>query len=222
MAAFARDQADCHLSPALVPNLERTGRPTSATSEQAIWDPVETLPRERAARAPARAPATTVARVLAGQPLGAARLAEAGVGGRGGHPLARRPGAPAVQLEGRPARQLPVRPARGAARTGGAGARLERVARQADRGRLHARGPRRLDRADGPLHDDGGRARRAWSCTTPTATGCSRAGTGSTTARERIGATVVPVSGGFTRPAGDAALRPRRAGADLRRRPTRW
>ena len=53
----------------------------SATSEQAMRDPVEALPRERLRALQLERLRATVARVLAGQPLGAARLAEAGVGG---------------------------------------------------------------------------------------------------------------------------------------------
>ena len=51
----------------------------SATSELAVWDPVETLPRERLRELQLERLRATVERVLAGQPLGAARLAEAGV-----------------------------------------------------------------------------------------------------------------------------------------------
>jgi phenylacetate-CoA ligase len=52
----------------------------SATSEHAVWDPVETLPRERLRELQLERLRTTVARVLAGQPPGAARLREAGIG----------------------------------------------------------------------------------------------------------------------------------------------
>jgi phenylacetate-CoA ligase len=52
----------------------------SATSERAVWDPVETVPRERLRELQLERLRTTVARVLAGQPHGAARLREAGIG----------------------------------------------------------------------------------------------------------------------------------------------
>jgi len=51
----------------------------SATSEHAVWDPVEMLPRERLRELQLERLRTTVAHVLAGQPLGAARLREAGI-----------------------------------------------------------------------------------------------------------------------------------------------
>jgi phenylacetate-CoA ligase len=51
----------------------------SATSERAIWDPVETLPRERLRELQLDRLRATVAHVLDAQPPGAARLAEAGV-----------------------------------------------------------------------------------------------------------------------------------------------
>jgi phenylacetate-CoA ligase len=51
----------------------------SATSEHAIWDPVEALPRDRLQALQLERLRATVARVLAGQPLGASRLAAAGV-----------------------------------------------------------------------------------------------------------------------------------------------
>jgi phenylacetate-CoA ligase len=53
----------------------------SATSEGAIRDPVEALPRERLRELQLERLRATVARVLDAQPLGAARLAGAGVGG---------------------------------------------------------------------------------------------------------------------------------------------
>jgi phenylacetate-CoA ligase len=53
----------------------------SATSERAIWDPVESVPRERLRALQLERLRSTVARVLAGQPLGAARLAAVGVDG---------------------------------------------------------------------------------------------------------------------------------------------
>ncbi len=51
----------------------------NATSEHAVWDPVETLPRERLRELQLERLQATVARVLSGQPRGAARLREAGV-----------------------------------------------------------------------------------------------------------------------------------------------
>ncbi len=47
MATYAREQAVCHLSPALVRNLEEHWNAAQRASEQAIWDPVETLDREQ-------------------------------------------------------------------------------------------------------------------------------------------------------------------------------
>ena len=70
MAAFAADQARCHLSPALVRNLEEH-RPMSARFERAIWDPVEQLPRERLRELQLERLRATVERV---QPLGAPAL----------------------------------------------------------------------------------------------------------------------------------------------------
>jgi len=52
----------------------------NAATEQAIWDPVETLPRERLRALQLERLRATVARVIDGQPLVAERLAEAGVG----------------------------------------------------------------------------------------------------------------------------------------------
>jgi phenylacetate-CoA ligase len=52
----------------------------SARFERAVWDPVEQLPRERLRELQLERLRTTIARVVDGQPLGAARLAEAGVG----------------------------------------------------------------------------------------------------------------------------------------------
>jgi phenylacetate-CoA ligase len=51
----------------------------SATSEQLIWDPVETAPRERLRELQLERLRATTARVIAGQPPGAARLADAGI-----------------------------------------------------------------------------------------------------------------------------------------------
>ena len=53
----------------------------SATSERAIWDPVESVPRERLRALQLERLRTTVARVVASQPLGAERLAAAGIDG---------------------------------------------------------------------------------------------------------------------------------------------
>ena len=57
-------------------------------------------------------------------------------------------------------RGLSLRPAARARRVARAIARVERDARQADGCRVHARRSRRLDRADGALHDDGRRSAR--------------------------------------------------------------
>ncbi|MEA2401127.1 MAG: phenylacetate-CoA ligase [Thermoleophilaceae bacterium] len=53
----------------------------SATSDRAIWDPVETLPRERLRELQLERLRATVAHVLEAQPLGATRLTGAGVSG---------------------------------------------------------------------------------------------------------------------------------------------
>jgi phenylacetate-CoA ligase len=54
--------------------------PTSARSEAAIWDPVETGPREALRELQLERLRTTVGRALQGQPPIASRLAEAGIG----------------------------------------------------------------------------------------------------------------------------------------------
>ena len=61
-----------------------------------------------------------------------------------------------------------------------------------------ADGPRHLGRGDGPVDPGRGRPARATWSTSPTATGCSPAGSGRTTAPSVSGCTVVPVSGGMT------------------------
>jgi phenylacetate-CoA ligase len=53
----------------------------SATSERAIWDPVESVPRERLHALQLERLRSTVARVVAGQPLAAERLAAADIDG---------------------------------------------------------------------------------------------------------------------------------------------
>jgi phenylacetate-CoA ligase len=53
----------------------------SATSERAIWDPIESVPRERLRALQLERLRSTVARVVAGQPLAAERLAAAGIDG---------------------------------------------------------------------------------------------------------------------------------------------
>ena len=60
------------------------------------------------------------------------------------------------------------------------------------------RRPRRVDRADGPLHDDGGRAARDARPQREHATACSPAATASTRAPSGSARPVLPVSGGFT------------------------
>ena len=95
---------------------------------------------------------------------------------------ARRPRPVPVHGQGRPARELPVRHVRGAARAGGARARVQRYDGQADRRRLHPRGHRHLGRGDGPVDPGGRRSSRRRRATWPTATGCSPAGSARTTA----------------------------------------
>jgi phenylacetate-CoA ligase len=53
--------------------------PTSASSEQAVWDPVETLPRERLRELQLERLRQSVERVLTAQPPAAERLRDAGV-----------------------------------------------------------------------------------------------------------------------------------------------
>ena len=74
-------------------------------------------------------------------------------GGRrpaGRRPHSRRPPAPALHHEGGLPRHVPVRTARGPDGRDRAHPRLVRDHGEADRRRLHARRPRRLDRGDGP------------------------------------------------------------------------
>ena len=56
---------------------------TSAASDSAIWDPVETAPRERLRELQLERLRATVARTIEGQPPFASRLAEAGIGDAG-------------------------------------------------------------------------------------------------------------------------------------------
>ena len=72
--------------------------PTAAASEPLIWDDAaETLPREQLPSSSSSACGQTVARVIDGQPLGAQRLAEARRHRPCGRRVARRPGAGAVR-----------------------------------------------------------------------------------------------------------------------------
>jgi phenylacetate-CoA ligase len=57
--------------------------PASAPSEAVVWDRAETLPREQLEVLQLRHLRSTVARVLRGQPAGAGRLAAAGIGAAG-------------------------------------------------------------------------------------------------------------------------------------------
>ena len=153
---YAREQAVCHLSPALVreprAQLEREGAPgvtrrrdagrassCARCSSSGCARPSSACCR-RSATAGRRGCAT--AGVTAAEDIGSlddlARLA--------------------VHRQGRPARALPVRAPGRPARAARARARLERHRRQADRGRLHAGRPRRLGRGDGALHGDRRRA----------------------------------------------------------------
>ena len=104
-----------------------------------IWDPVERLPREALRE-------LQLERLRATFQLDVESLDD----------VAELPFTDQVRV----ARGLPVR---AAARAGGvarAAARVERNARHAHGRRLHARRPRCVDRADGPLHDDGRRPAR--------------------------------------------------------------
>ena len=126
--------------------------PTVAASEPLIWDAAaETMPREQLAALQLERLRETVARVLDGQPLGAERLPQAGIAAPGDIDT----------LDDLPSSRSPTRPT--CARTYPFGLlavpreELVRVhassgtPRQADRGRLHARRPRDLDRADGAV-----------------------------------------------------------------------
>ncbi len=58
---------------------------TAAASDPLIWDDAaETMPREQLATIQLERLRATIARVLGGQPLGAQRLAEAGISAPGG------------------------------------------------------------------------------------------------------------------------------------------
>jgi phenylacetate-CoA ligase len=59
--------------------LRSTGALTAAASETKIWDPAETLPREELEQLQLERLRATVARVIKGQPLGAERLNQAGI-----------------------------------------------------------------------------------------------------------------------------------------------
>ena len=57
---------------------------------------------------------------------------------------------------------------------------------------------RHLGRRDGPLDPRRRRPARRHACTSPTATACSPAGSGAHYGAERLGCTVIPISGGMT------------------------
>ncbi len=187
----------------------------SAPSEPlAIWDPVESLPREQLRALQLERLRAVVTRVLERQPAVAAQLAAAGVSSadelRSLDDLSRLP----FSLKSSLREKLPVRPDDGAARGAGATARVERHARQAHGGGLHARRPRQLDRVDGPLHDH---RRRAAGDADP-----QRQQLRPVHRRPRLPSgrradrrDRAPSVGRLQRAAGAAAARPRRPGAGL-------
>ena len=110
---------------------------------------------------------------------------------------ARRPREVSVHGQERPARQLPVRHVRGAARAGGAHPCVVGHDRQADRGRLHAQRHRHLGRPGGALDPRGGRpagdiVHVAYGY------GLFTGGLGAHYGAEKLGCTVIPMSGGQT------------------------
>ena len=110
---------------------------------------------------------------------------------------ARRPRAVSVHGQERPARQLSVRPVRGAARAGGAHPRVVGHDRQADRRRLHARDiDTWADLVARSIRAAGGRpgdiVHVAYGY------GLFTGGLGAHYGAERLGCTVIPMSGGQT------------------------
>ena len=135
--------------------------PTSATSDAAIWDAAETMPRERAASLQLRRLRETVDRVLRAEPAGARRLADAGVAAADDIGSLADVAADAVHDQGRPARR--------STRSGCSPSRASELVRIHASSGTHGKptvvGYTRadlddLDRADGALHDDGRRAAR--------------------------------------------------------------
>ena len=80
MALFSVEQARCHLSPALSATWRCTGMHAGAASDPRIWDQAETLPPEQLRALQLGRLRATVKRILDGQPFGAQRLAAAGLG----------------------------------------------------------------------------------------------------------------------------------------------
>ena len=149
----------------------------------------------RAVGPPARTPARAA---RAGRP-GAASSgpSRGGRRGTGCDPRSRRSAAPALHHEGGLPRHVPVRAPGGADGRDRAHPRLVRDHGEADRRRLHARGPRRLDRGDGP---DAPRRRRPPGDVVQNAYGYGlfTGGLGFHYGAESVGAAVIPTSGGFT------------------------
>ena len=89
MATYSREQAYCHLSPALVRNLEEHWNAHQRPSEPGIWDAAETLPATGARRPPAQRLRAAVARVLVAAAASAReRLRTGGIDGTRGRQLA--------------------------------------------------------------------------------------------------------------------------------------
>ena len=218
MSAYAREQADCHLSPALVSNLERHWNARIGASEP------------RSAMRSSRC-----------HGIGYGRCSSSGCGHDGTRAAAaatRRPAAGILGVtgpgdlstladlrgsrlhQGRPARALSVRVARGPARAARPRPCLERHPRQADRRRLHAH---RLDSWTEVMARGMAMAgvKRGMMIHNANGYGLFTGGLGFHQGGERIGATVVPVSGGFT--ARQAILlRDLRHRCSWQLRPTRW
>ena len=184
------------------PTSSATGMPATAASD------LERAPREHLRELQLERLRGLVARLLDAVPLTRERLHAAGVRSARGRPQPRRPAPAAVLDEVRPARALPLRPAGGAARGARARPRLQRDGRQGDRRRLHPARPRHLDRRDGALPGDGRASGRGMLVHNANGYGLFTGGLGFHQGAERLGATVVPVSGGFTDAPGHAAARP--------------
>ena len=140
---YAREQAYCHLSPALVRNLERQlgCRPAPRLTPRSGIARPRRCARDRARRAPARAAARD-RRARAARPAasGPQRLAAAGVDAARATPLARRPRAGPVHDQGGPARPR-TRSACSRSRASGSSASTPPAARTASRPSSATRAP---------------------------------------------------------------------------------
>ena len=209
MAVYAREQASCHFSPALIRNLEENWRAHERRSERSSAPPATSssaLQRERLR--------ATVARVLAHVPPTAARLHAAGVrAARAIPPARRRP--PAVHHR-RTTCASTTRSACWPCRASSSSACTPPAARAASRpssatpattssvwAEVMARSLATAGVRPGMV------VHNAYGY------GLFTGGLGFHQGAERLGATVVPVSGGMTDAPGAAAARLRRPGAVL-------